>query len=145
MGDVLPARPPRRPVGGGHIWQVVTQWHQQDGAEATGVSPPIAFIVVGEEVRVHLHRVEPDDLGRSAEVGRFPVTSVDRGTWHHFRARIRAARPFVVHHDEIRRLARPDDGVGCWCAVRPTVRAEASLPWQLSCGGRPRRRSARRR
>jgi hypothetical protein len=130
----------------------------------TALGPLIAFIVVGEEIRVHLHRVEPDDLGTSVEVGQFPVASVDRGIRHHsrveirwaldgraitvrhdddaprtwdgiqttfplrsrpqvagtaylemgrYRARIRAARPFVVHHDEIRRLARPDDGVGC--------------------------------
>jgi hypothetical protein len=30
---------PVDPPGAGHIRQVVTQWHQQDGAETTGVSP----------------------------------------------------------------------------------------------------------
>jgi hypothetical protein len=86
--------PPDYPVddpGAGHIWQVITQWHQQDGAESTGTSPPIAFIVHGEDIRLHLHRVDPSNLGTSLEVGQYPVATVDRETWHRFRMEVRWA------------------------------------------------------
>ena len=163
MGHLVPARLPIDLPGDGHIWQVITQWYQQD-EDVTGVSPPIAFIVVGEEIRLHLHRVDPSDLDTSVEVGQYWVADVDRGTWHHFtaevywaleggsisvrhnddalrtwdgiqtlfplrsqprvagtaypkmgsyRARIPSPGNFEIHHDEVQRLSRPDDGVTC--------------------------------
>jgi hypothetical protein len=77
--------------GAGHIWQVFTQWHQQDGDDSIGNAPPIAFIVHGEELRLHLHRIDLQpgaNLNVSVEVAQLFLAPVDRGTWHHFRAEI---------------------------------------------------------
>jgi hypothetical protein len=76
---------PVNPVGsdGKPIWQVITQWHQGDNDQ--GASPPVAFIIVGEQIRLHLNR--PD----GTEVGQYPVAPLDRGTWHDFQMDIRWA------------------------------------------------------
>jgi hypothetical protein len=76
---------PTNPVGtdGSAIWQVSTQWHQGD--QDVGGSPPIAFIVVGNEMRLRLHRSDPQNPSNSIEIGQFPVaTGLAKGSWHDF-------------------------------------------------------------
>ncbi|MGH3807664.1 MAG: heparin lyase I family protein [Pseudonocardiaceae bacterium] len=74
---------PANPKGsdGKPIWQVITQWHQGDADK--GASPPIAFIIVGEEIRLHLNK--PD----GTEVGQYRVADLARGTWHDFQVDVR--------------------------------------------------------
>ncbi|MGH3687762.1 MAG: polysaccharide lyase [Pseudonocardiaceae bacterium] len=76
---------PANPKGsdGKPIWQVITQWHQGDADK--GASPPIAFIIVGEEIRLHLNK--PD----GTEVGQYRVADLARGTWHDFQVDVRWA------------------------------------------------------
>lgn len=82
---------PANPIGsdGRPIWQVITQWHQGDAD--VGGSPPIALIIVGDEIRLHLHRSDPADPNNSVEVGQYPVATLARGTWHDFRLEVRWA------------------------------------------------------
>jgi Polysaccharide lyase len=64
------------------IWQVITQWHQ--GENDQGGPPPIAFIVVQDEIRLHIHKHDPTDPKKSIEVGQWPIVPrLDRGQWHH--------------------------------------------------------------
>jgi hypothetical protein len=72
---------------GKRTWQVITQWHQGDHDQ--GASPPIAFTIVGDNIRLHLDKHDPADQDNSIEVGQWPVATLDRGTWHDFRAEIR--------------------------------------------------------
>jgi hypothetical protein len=67
---------PVNPIGadGKPIWQVITQWHQGDAD--VGGSPPIALILVGDEIRLHLHRSDPADPNSSIEVGQWRVASL---------------------------------------------------------------------
>jgi hypothetical protein len=76
---------PVDPVGtdGKPIWQVITQWHQGDNDQ--GASPPVAFIIVGEQIRLHLNRAD------GTEVGQYAVAPLDRGTWHDFQMDVRWA------------------------------------------------------
>jgi hypothetical protein len=76
---------PMNPLGadGKPIWQVITQWHQGDAD--VGGPPPVALILVGNEIRLHLHRSDPADPNASVEVGQYHVATLSRGTWHNFR------------------------------------------------------------
>jgi hypothetical protein len=70
------------------VWQVVTQWHQGDND--TGGPPPVAFIVANDEIRLHIHRHDPNDEQKSIEVAQWKVApSLDRGQWHDFVLEIR--------------------------------------------------------
>jgi hypothetical protein len=73
---------PTVPAG---VWQVITQWHQGDGD--TGGSPPIAFIIVDDRIKLQLHRT--DAAGQSVEIATYDVAPLDRGTWHRFRMEVR--------------------------------------------------------
>ncbi|MEU0883352.1 polysaccharide lyase [Lentzea sp. NPDC005914] len=88
---LLDASYPVNPIGadGRPIWQVITQWHQGDGD--VGGPPPIALIIVGDEIRLHLHSSDRADPNRSVEVGQYPVATLARGTWHDFRLEVRWA------------------------------------------------------
>jgi hypothetical protein len=86
---MLPQDYPQDPedAAGKAIWQVVFQWHQ--AYENAGVEPPVAFIIVHDEIRLDLHRCQPgDDPAKSVPVGQWPVATLDRGTWHDFQAEI---------------------------------------------------------
>lgn len=72
---------------GNPTWQVITQWHQGDNDK--GGPPPIAFIIVGEQILLDLQHWDPNDDQRSIQVGQWPVADVQRGQWHQFRAEIR--------------------------------------------------------
>jgi hypothetical protein len=76
---------PANPIGsdGKPIWQVITQWHQGDNDQ--GASPPVAFIIEGEQILLHLTRPDGTDAGKH------PVASLARGSWHHFQMDIRWA------------------------------------------------------
>jgi hypothetical protein len=65
---------------GKRTWQVITQWHH--GKYEQGVIPPIAFTIVGDNIFLHLSK-------HNIEVGQWPIATLDRGTWHDFRAEIR--------------------------------------------------------
>lgn len=82
---MLDAAYPVNPVGsdGRPIWQVITQWHQGDNDQ--GGSPPIAFIIEGEQILLHLTRPDGTDAGKHV------VAPLARGTWHHFQMDIRWA------------------------------------------------------
>jgi hypothetical protein len=82
---------PVNPMGadGKPIWQVITQWHQGDAD--VGGSPPIALILVGDEIRLHLHKSDPANPNASVEVGQYPVAALSRGTWHDFQLEVRWA------------------------------------------------------
>jgi hypothetical protein len=70
------------------IWQVITQWHQGD--QDVGGPPPIAFIIVGDQILLHLHRSDPQNPANSIEVGQFPVANgLARGSWHDFQMDVR--------------------------------------------------------
>jgi hypothetical protein len=69
------------PEQGDPIWQVVTQWHQGDND--SGGPPPVEFIVVQDQIALHLNR--PD----SSEVGVWLIAPLARDTWHDFAAHIR--------------------------------------------------------
>ena len=80
------------PVGanGQAIWQVITQWHQTD--QDGGASPPVAFIIVQNQILLHLHRFDPANLLGSIEVGQYPVaTDLARGAWDDFQMDVRWA------------------------------------------------------
>jgi hypothetical protein len=64
------------------IWQVITQWHQGDNNQ--GASPPVAFIIVGNEIQLDLNKHDPNDPGSSIQAGQWPVANLDRGQWHDF-------------------------------------------------------------
>ncbi len=69
-------------------FQVITQWHQAD--QDRGLSPPIAWIIVGDNILVDLYRHDPEEVEKSIPVGRWPVAKeLDRGAWHTFAAEIR--------------------------------------------------------
>lgn len=82
---------PVNPVGadGKAIWQVITQWHQGDSD--VGGSPPLAFIIVNDEIRLHVHRSDPNNPNNSLEVGQYFVTGLGRATWHKFEMDVRWA------------------------------------------------------
>jgi hypothetical protein len=79
-------------AGGQQIWMVFTQWHQKDPADKNpriGVSPPIAFIVDKNELRLVLNRVDNAHPDQSVEVGRYDLAPFTTDVWHHWRAEIR--------------------------------------------------------
>jgi hypothetical protein len=78
---------PDDPNNGKPIWQVIFQWHQ--GGSDRGSSPPVGFIIVGNNILLDLHRHDPANELRSLPVGEWPVATLDRGTWHDFSAEIR--------------------------------------------------------
>jgi hypothetical protein len=52
--------------------------------------PPIAFIIVGDQILLHLHRSDPQNPANSIEVGQFPVANgLARGSWHDFQMDVR--------------------------------------------------------
>ncbi len=84
--DTYPADP------SGELWQLFTQWHQQD-EDFVGDSPPIAFIVSGENLCLDLRYVDPNgDLDSSLPLPAPPepviFTSTPeagfRNRWHYF-------------------------------------------------------------
>ncbi|HEX8346036.1 MAG TPA: polysaccharide lyase [Actinoplanes sp.] len=76
---------PSNPIGsdGKRIWQVITQWHQGDNDQ--GGPPPIAFVIEGEQILLHLTRPDGTDAGK------YFVAPLARNTWHHFRMDVRWA------------------------------------------------------
>lgn len=75
------------PNNGKPTWQVIFQWHQGDSDQ--GGAPPIAFIIIGNNILLDLHRPDPANESNSLHVGQWPVATLDRGTWHDFAASIR--------------------------------------------------------
>jgi hypothetical protein len=75
------------PNNGKSIWQVITQWHQSDSDR--GSSPPVAFIIVGNNILLDVHRYDPANENYSIQVGQWPVATLNRGAWHDFEAEIR--------------------------------------------------------
>lgn len=71
------------------IWVLFTQWHQKD--PSTGNSPPIAFIVQDNKLRLVLTKVDKTNPNpnQSMEVGRYDLAPFSTGVWHHWRAEIR--------------------------------------------------------
>jgi hypothetical protein len=88
---LLDAAYPMNPTGtdGKSIWQVITQWHQGDAD--VGGPPPIALVLVRNEIRLHLHQSDPTNPDGSVEIGQYPVATLDCGNWHDFRLEIRWA------------------------------------------------------
>jgi Polysaccharide lyase len=68
-------------------WQVIFQWHQGD--DDKGGAPPVAFIIVGDNILLDLHKPDPKNDANSLHVGQWPVANLSRGTWHDFTVEIR--------------------------------------------------------
>ena len=96
---------PGSPVdsSGHEVWVLFTQWHQKD--PSTGDSPPIAFIIQNNKLRLVLTKVDNTnpDPAHSVEVNRYDLAPFSTGVWHHWRAEIRWALKdgsIKVWHDD---------------------------------------------
>jgi hypothetical protein len=75
---------PVNPVGsdGKAIWQVITQWHQGDNDQ--GASPPVAFIIENDQIKLHLTRPDGTDAAKYVV-----APQLTRGAWHRFQMDVR--------------------------------------------------------
>lgn len=69
-------------------WQAVTQWHQQDGAEVVGNSPPIAIIIEDGALKLHLTEPDPNDKANSVDIARHVIGPATENVWHTFDLRV---------------------------------------------------------
>ncbi len=89
----FPATYPENVPGEG-IYEVFLQWHQQD-TDGAGSSPPLGFMVYGQDLCLALHRLNPNNPGESVKAeGPPPIVVAGgpgigfRGKWHYFRAEV---------------------------------------------------------
>jgi hypothetical protein len=66
---------------------VITQWHQ----DTDNGSAPVALIMVGDKIWLHLHKYDPANPNVPTEIGQYPVAPLSPGTWHDFRLEVRWA------------------------------------------------------
>jgi hypothetical protein len=78
---------PADPNNGKPTWQVIFQWHQGDSDR--GGAPPIAFIIIGNDILLDIHRPDPANEVNSLHVGQWPIATLSRGSWHDLRVDIR--------------------------------------------------------
>jgi Polysaccharide lyase len=76
-------------TGSSGIWQVITQWHQGDSD--VGGSPPIALIIIDDEIRLDLHAPDPANPDASVRIGQYTVANRTKGSWHAFSLEVRWA------------------------------------------------------